>query len=131
MNIPPPPPPPSPEGAFPPEPSHDKQAIHTDSVTTSSRQSATRASQRVRCFRNPQNNHIVYPSNFAIVAGAFLFGPIFFLCIGEVGHALANLVLSLLLWMIFLGWVVWIAYAIAAPSIVRNKWLMRGYVEER
>jgi hypothetical protein len=32
--------------------------------------------------------------------------------------------------MIFLGWIVWIGYAIAAPGIVRSKWLSKGYIEE-
>ncbi|MFQ6538747.1 MULTISPECIES: hypothetical protein [Aphanothece] len=131
MKTPPPPPPLPPEGTVPGEPADDKPAGQADLVPPPSNQLAKRASPGVRYFRNPQNNHKVYPSNFAIVAGAFFFGPIFFLCIGEVGHALANLLLGLLLWLIFLGWIVWIAYAIAAPSIVRNKWLMRGYVEER
>jgi uncharacterized membrane protein len=81
-------------------------------------------------YRNPQNNHIVTPNNFSVVLGAFLVGPIFFFCIGEIGHAFANLILGLLLWMIFLGWINWIGYAIAGPEIVRSKWLSKGYIEE-
>jgi len=81
-------------------------------------------------FRNPQNNHVVRPDNASIVIGAFLLGPIFFFCIGEIGHAFGNLLLGLLLWTILLGWIVWIGYAFAAPGIVRNKWLTKGYIEE-
>ena len=81
-------------------------------------------------FRNPQNGHEVRPDNAMVVIGAFLFGPIFFLCIGEIGHAFANFLIGLVLWMVFLGWIVWIGYAIAAPGIVRKKWLTKGYIEE-
>lgn len=81
-------------------------------------------------YRNPLNNHVITPNNFSVVLGAFLVGPIFFLCIGEIGHAFANLILGLLLWMILLGWIVWIVYAFAAPGIVRSKWLSKGYIEE-
>ena len=66
-----------------------------------------------------------------VVIGAFLFGPIFFLCIGEIGHAFAGIIGGVLLWMIFLGWIVWIVYAFAAPGIVRQKWLTKGYLEEK
>ena len=81
-------------------------------------------------YRNPQNNHVVMPNNFLVVLGAFLVGPIFFFCIGEIGHGFANIILGVLLWMIFLGWIVWIAYAIAAPGIVRSKWMSKGYIEQ-
>lgn len=82
-------------------------------------------------FRNPVNGHLVHVDNTMVVLGAFFFGPIFFLCVGEVGHALSNFALGFVLWMILMGWLVWIGYAIAAPEIVRNKWLTRGYAEEK
>ena len=82
-------------------------------------------------FVNPSNNHTVVVNNFMVIVGAFLVGPIFFFCIGEIGHGLANLALGLILWMIFLGWIVWIGYAIAAPMIVRQKWLTKGYQERQ
>jgi uncharacterized membrane protein len=81
-------------------------------------------------FRNPQNNHIVRPNNFSIVLLALLGGPIFFFAIGEIGHAFANLLLGAALWIFLLGWIVLIGYAIAAPRIVRSKWLSKGYIEE-
>ena len=80
-------------------------------------------------FVNPSNGHSVEVNNFMVVIGAFLVGPIFFFCIGEIGHGLANLFLGAILWAIFLGWIVWIAYAFAAPTIVRHKWLTKGYQE--
>ena len=64
-----------------------------------------------------------------VVLGAFLVGPIFFFCIGEIGHGVANLAMGLILWVVFLGWIIWIAYAFVAPSIVRQKWLTKGYQE--
>ena len=81
-------------------------------------------------FRNPVNDHIVHVNNAMVWIGAFLFGPIFFLCIGEIGHAFANLIIGVILWMVLLGWLVWIFYAFAAPGIVRRKWLSKGYREE-
>ena len=41
-------------------------------------------------FYNPSNGHKVVIINWKVFLGAFLFGPIFFLCVGEIGHALAN-----------------------------------------
>jgi len=41
-------------------------------------------------FHNPSNDHKVVVINWKVFLGAFLFGPIFFLCVGEIGHALAN-----------------------------------------
>lgn len=80
-------------------------------------------------FVNPSNNHTIEVNNFMVFVGAFLVGPIFFFCIGEIGHGLANIALGLVLWSVFLGWIVWIAYAFAAPAIVRQKWLAKGYQE--
>lgn len=81
-------------------------------------------------FRNPTNGHVVHVDNLGVVLGAFFFGPIIFFCIGEVGHGLANFGMGVILWMVLLGWLVWIGYAIAGPDIVRQKWLIRGYEEE-
>ena len=61
--------------------------------------------------------------------GAIFFGPIFFFCIGEVLHGFMYILSSLVLWLVLLGWVIWIIYPIVAPRIVRNKWILRGYVE--
>ena len=80
-------------------------------------------------FQNPVNGHIVHVDTTMVWLGALLFGPIFFLCIGEIGHGLANFLLGLVLWAVFLGWIVWIVWAIAAPGIVRQKWLSKGYRE--
>lgn len=80
-------------------------------------------------FRNPANGHIVHVNGFMVFIGAFLFGPIFFFCIGEIGHGLANLLLGLVLWTVMLGWLVWIGYAFVAPQIVKQKWLSKGYME--
>ena len=81
-------------------------------------------------FRNPNTNHIVVVNNRKVFWGAFLLGPIFFFLIGDFSHGLTNLVLTALLWVVFLGWIVWIRYAFEAPSIVRDKWISRGYIEE-
>ena len=80
-------------------------------------------------FRNPANGHTVFVDNTMVVLGAFFFGPLFFLCIGEIGHGLANFGIGLILWIAFLGWITWIGWAVAGPGIVREKWLTRGYEE--
>ena len=100
------------------------KSIHSDVLTL------VKTLWAMPLFRNPQNGHEVRPDNVMVVIGAFLFGPIFFLCIGEIGHAFANFLIGLVLCMVFLGWIVWIGYAIAAPGIVRKKWLTKGYIEE-
>ena len=83
----------------------------------------------MKCFHNPITNDIVYPNNALIILGAIFFGPIFFFCIGEVLHGFMYILSSLVLWMVLLGWVIWIIYPIVAPRIVRYKWINRGYVE--
>ena len=84
----------------------------------------------MRRFKNPVNGHIVDVDNTMVVIGAFFLGPIFFFCIGEIGHGLGNFFIGLILWALLLGWIVWIAYAVGAPEIVRQKWLTKGYIEQ-
>ena len=81
-------------------------------------------------FYNPSNGHKVVVINWKVFLGAFLFGPIFFLCVGEIGHALACFAVGLVLWSFFLGWIVWIGYVVVSPKIVSEKWLKRGYKKE-
>ena len=81
-------------------------------------------------FRNPISNHIVVVNNRRVFWGALLMGPVFFFLIGDFGHGVTNLVLTALLSIVFLGWVVWIRCAFEAPSIVRDRWISRGYTEE-
>ena len=54
-------------------------------------------------FHNPSNINNVVVINWKVVLGAFLFGPIFFLCVGEIGHALSNFAIGVFLWPFFLG----------------------------
>ena len=72
-------------------------------------------------FNNPSNGHKVVVRNWKVILGAILFGLIFFLCIGEIGHALANFTVGLFLWSLFLGWIAWIGYAVVSPKIVSEK----------
>ena len=54
---------------------------------------------------------------------------------GTVGHVASFVVKSCIVLLscrlqVLAGWIVWIGYAFAAPGIVRNKWLTKGYIEE-
>ncbi len=33
-------------------------------------------------------------------------------------------------WKVFLGWIVWIGYAVVSSKILSEKWLKRGYKKE-
>tara|TARA_B100000945_G_scaffold13322_1_gene10189 strand:+ start:922 stop:1137 length:216 start_codon:yes stop_codon:yes gene_type:complete len=68
-------------------------------------------------FHNPTNGYKVVVNNWHLFLGAFLFGPIFFLCIGKIGHAVANVAVGLFLWSFFLGWIVWVGYAVVSPKL--------------
>ena len=81
-------------------------------------------------FYNPSNGNKVVLRNWKVFLGVFLFGPIFFLCVGKIEHALANFAVGLFLWSVFLGWIVWIRYAFVSPKIVSEKWLKLGYKKE-
>ena len=81
-------------------------------------------------YRNPRTNASVKVNKTLTVLWSYLFGPLFYLRIGAVGHAVAYTVLCLLLWAHNLYLVVWAVYAVFAPSIVRRQWLSRGYVEQ-
>ena len=52
-------------------------------------------------FYNPSNGHKVVVINWHVFLGAFLFGPIFSLCIDEIGNAMANFAVGLFLCFTF------------------------------
>lgn len=81
-------------------------------------------------YWNLSTNHVVVVDNRRVFWCALIAGPFFFFFIGEYLHGLTDLILSALLWVVFLGWIVWIRYAFEAPSIVKDKWLSKGYIEE-
>lgn len=113
--------------------------LESSNSTQKDEQSASVAQMRhslkstagTQVFFNPETNHTVRVSVFQVVLGSLLFGFLFFLIIGEPVHGVINFVGSFLLSSIFLGWVVWLGYAFAAPNIVRAKWLSRGYIESQ
>ena len=76
-------------------------------------------------FHNPSNGHKVVVRNWKVFLGAFLFGPIFFLCVGKTGHALANFAVGLFFVFLFC-WIVWIEFEVFSPKIVREKWIKPG-----
>ena len=63
------------------------------------------------------------------VLWAFLFGTIFFLCLSEVGYAVANFTVVLILrsffpdWIVCIVCIVWIGYVVVSPKIVSEKCL--------
>lgn len=80
-------------------------------------------------FVHPNTGIIVKPNWTMVVLGSFLFGPIFFLAVGEVGHSILYIAAAIVFGLSGLGLIVCIAYAIAAQQIIRAKWRAKGYTE--
>ena len=55
----------------------------------------------MREFYNPPDGNEVVVFNWKVILGAFLFGPIFSLCIDEIGNAMANFAVGLFLCFTF------------------------------
>jgi len=72
-------------------------------------------------FKNPQNSYMEEVSNFCILWTA-LFGPIYFLFRGVFHHALISFFLAVLTWGLSN-----VIYAFAAPSILENHYMRKGW----
>jgi hypothetical protein len=80
-------------------------------------------------FVHPTTGKTVRPNWTMVVLGSLIFGPIFFLVVGEVGHGILYIIAAIVFGMVGLGLIVGIAYTIAARQIIRAKWRSKGYTE--
>ena len=81
-------------------------------------------------FRNPANGYTESVTPLSVV-GAFLFGPIWYAVNGLWAHAAVQVLALVVFSGFFLFWplivVVWLAYALAAPWLLRRAFLRRGW----
>lgn len=73
-------------------------------------------------FKNPANDYEVEVNNLAIL-WAILFGPLYFIVHSVWSHFFISLVLAVLTMGLSVPF-----YALAAPQIVRNKYMSNGWV---
>ena len=83
-------------------------------------------------FRNPgaPNAKIKKTNNLLVLLGCFLFGPLFFMAIGEWGHGIVTLIFSVPLWFVFAGWLIHLIWLPFSLNIVSKKWIRKGWVED-
>lgn len=80
-------------------------------------------------YIHPETGRTVRPNMAMVFTGALFFGPIFFFFVEEPGHGIIHFIASVVLAAASLNLVVLFLYALAAPGIIRKKWISRGYVE--
>jgi hypothetical protein len=79
-------------------------------------------------FKNPQNDYV--EESWCPWLYALLFCPLYFLFKGIYRHFFLSLIVILVTsWTIVVPVLTWIVYAFAAPSIVAESYLRKGWVE--
>ena len=88
-------------------------------------------------FKDPKTGQIINVNYFFVFLSCLLFGLFFFVYIGETQHALVMVGLAILMALvgifidpvaILFAYIFPLIYSFAAPKIVEDKWLNKGYV---
>ena len=83
-------------------------------------------------FRNPQNDHVETVTTGLSWLWCFLWTPIYYAVKGIWTHAIASLVLAIVIGSFTAGigsWLVFIVYAVMNKGIVRTAYLRKGWIE--
>ncbi len=79
-------------------------------------------------FKNPQNDYV--EESWCPWIYALFFGPLYFLFKGIYRHFFLSLIVILVTsWTIVVPVLTWVVYMFAAPSIVAESYLRKGWVE--
>ena len=83
-------------------------------------------------FRNPQNDHVETVTTGLSWLWCFAWTPIYYAVKGIWTHAIASLVLAIVIGSLTAGigsWLVFIVYAVMNKGIVRAAYLRKGWIE--
>lgn len=83
-------------------------------------------------FKNPQNDHVETVTTGLSWLWCFLWTPIYYAVKGIWTHAIASLVLAIVIGSFTAGigsWIVFIVYAVMNKGIVRAAYLRKGWIE--